>query len=46
MKEYKGTFDVLPEYVSQFGSVEISIEKDDYSTLKAEDAKAKKKSAK
>ena len=40
--EYKGTFVVIPEYLSQFGNVEFAIEKDEYSTRMAERAKLRK----
>ncbi len=40
--EYKGTFIVIPKYLSQFGRVEFAIEKDGYSTRMAEAAKSRK----
>lgn len=44
--EYKGTFIVIPKYLSQFGRVEFAIEKDDYSTRMAEAAQSHKTSSK
>jgi hypothetical protein len=38
--EYKGTFVVIQKYLSQFGSVEFAVEKDEYSTRMAEEAKS------